>query len=210
MADRDWYAWHDGYRNPGSRLYERLSVVQERVRIALDQAPPGLLRVVSLCAGQGRDLLQVLADHPRRADVTARLVELDPRNASVASETATAAGLDRVEVVVGDAALTDQYRGLVPADLVLLCGVFGNVSHHDIRRAVGHTAQLCRTGGTVVWTRGRSPPDRVPQICAWFGAGGFELVWLSEPDRGYGVGAHRFAGSPEPLPAGVRMFTFIR
>jgi hypothetical protein len=33
--------------------------------------------VISLCAGQGRDLLGVLADHPRREDVRARLVELD-------------------------------------------------------------------------------------------------------------------------------------
>ncbi|MPZ26740.1 MAG: hypothetical protein GEV12_09835 [Micromonosporaceae bacterium] len=61
-----------------------------------------------------------------------------------------------------------------------------------------------------MWTRHRQPPDLVPQICAWFGECGFELVWLSEKDQGYGVGAHRFAGSPDPLPAGVRMFTFVR
>jgi hypothetical protein len=31
-----------------------------------------------MCAGQGHDVLGALPDHPRRGDVTARLVELDP------------------------------------------------------------------------------------------------------------------------------------
>ncbi|GHD35622.1 hypothetical protein GCM10010335_31060 [Streptomyces galbus] len=32
-----------------------------------------------MCAGQGRDLIGVLAGHPRRDDVRARLVELDEK-----------------------------------------------------------------------------------------------------------------------------------
>src|SRR3989442_973015 len=31
----------------------------------VDQAPPGPLRAVSICAGQGRDLIGVLREHPR-------------------------------------------------------------------------------------------------------------------------------------------------
>lgn len=208
VADRDWYAWHDRYAAPNSLLARRLAAVQDRVREALDHAPPGPLRVVSLCAGQGRDLLGVLPHHPRRHDVTARLVELEPRNAAAATDAATAAGLDRVEVVVGDAALTDLYAGLVPADLVLACGIFGNVTDADVRSVTAHCAQLCRSGGTVVWTRHRRSPDLVPQICQWFEEHGFELVWLSGEGEGFGVGAHRYTGEPQPLPTGVRMFTF--
>jgi hypothetical protein len=37
-----------------------------------------------MVAGQERDLLPVLAEHPRPVDVTARLVELDPRNVRLA------------------------------------------------------------------------------------------------------------------------------
>jgi hypothetical protein len=36
--------------------------------------------MIRLCAGQGRDVVGALVDHPRRVDVVARLVELDPRN----------------------------------------------------------------------------------------------------------------------------------
>jgi hypothetical protein len=206
---RDWVAWHDAYDDPGSPLAQRLLAVQARIAAALDQAPPGPLRAVSICAGQGRDLIGVLREHPRRGDVTARLVELDPRNAAAARQFAADAGLSQVEVVTGDAAQTDAYAGLVPANLVLACGVFGNITDEDVARTIRCCAGLCATGGTVVWTRGRRGPDLIPQICEWFAAEGFELLGVSEPRTKWGVGAHRFAGTPAPLPAGERMFTFV-
>jgi hypothetical protein len=206
----DWRAWHDDYDKPGTRLARRLAAVQQRIRVALDAAPPGPLRAVSLCAGQGRDLIGALADHPRRADVMARLVELDEVNAESARRSAAAAGLSGVEVITGDAALTSQYAGMVPAYLVLVCGVFGNMSDADVERTIGYCAQLCDEGGTVVWTRGRFEPDLVPRICDWFAERGFEELWVSEPDVGYGVGAHRYTRPPVPLQTGARMFTFAR
>ncbi|MGI5215166.1 class I SAM-dependent methyltransferase family protein [Plantactinospora sp. CA-290183] len=209
MSGRDWHAWHEHYADPDASLRRRLVVVQERIRTALDEAGPGPLRVVSICAGQGRDLLGVLVDHPRRADVTARLVELDARNAEAAVEAARAAGLDAVEVVLGDAALLDRYADLVPADLVLACGVFGNISDTDVRRTVRAGAQLCATGGTVIWTRHRREPDLVPRICDWFAEDGFELRWLSGAEERFGVGVHRFTGTPRPLDRGARMFRFL-
>jgi Putative methyltransferase len=207
-SGRDWAAWHDAYDDPGSPLAQRLLAVQAWIAAALDQAPPGRLRAVSICAGQGRDLIGVLRDHPRRGDVTARLVELDPRIAATARQLAADAGLTQVEVVTGDAAQTDVYAGLVPANLVLACGVFGNITDGDVARTIRCCAGLCATGGTVVWTRGRFEPDLVPQICEWFAAEDFELLGVSERQTGWGVGAHRFAGTPAPLPAGERMFTF--
>lgn len=207
-AGRDWRAWHDAYDDPGSSLARRLAVVRARIADTLDAAPPGPLRAVSMCAGQGRDLIPVLASHPRGPDVTARLVELDPALAATARRSAAGAGLPGVEVVTGDASLTDAYAGHVPADLVLACGVFGNISDSDIRRTVGCCAQLCATGAITLWTRKRTPPDLVPQICGWFGQEGFELNWLSDPAAGFGVGVHRFTARPRPLAAGLRMFSF--
>jgi hypothetical protein len=208
-SGRDWVAWHDAYDDRGSPLAQRLLAVQAWIAAALDQAPPGRLRAVSICAGQGRDLIGVLRDHPRRGDVTARLVELDPRNAATARQLAADAGLTQVEVVTGDAAQTDVYAGLVPANLVLACGVFGNITDGDVARTIRCCAGLCATGGTVVWTRGRREPDLIPQICEWFAAEDFELLGVSERETRWGVGAHRFAGTPSPLAAGERMFTFV-
>jgi Putative methyltransferase len=208
-AGRDWAAWHHAYDDPASPLAQRLLAVQAWIAAALDQAPPGPLRAVSICAGQGRDLIGVLRGHPRGGDVSARLVELDPRNVATARQLAAEAGLTLVEVVTGDAAQTDAYAGLVPADLVLACGVFGNITDEDVARTIRCCASLCAAGGTVVWTRGRGEPDLVPQICDWFEGEGFELLGVSEPAMRWGVGAHRFAGTPGPLPAGERLFTFV-
>lgn len=201
----DWRTWHDDYDHPGSTLARRLAVVRQQIRSVLDRSPAGPLRVISMCAGQGRDLLDVLADHPRRGDVRARLVELDPRNTAVAE----AAAVPGVEVVTADASLTDSYRGMVPADLVLACGVFGNITDADVERTVDTCSQLCGTGGTVIWTRHRGDPDLVPSICTWFEQRQFEREWLSEPEAGFGVGVHRFRGEPRALADGFRMFTFV-
>jgi hypothetical protein len=210
---RDWAAWHEAYDNPDTPLAHRLRAVQARITEALDQAQPGPLHAISICAGQGRDLIGVLRQHPRRRDVTARLVELDPRNAAAARQRAADSGLTQVEVVTGDAAQTGAYAGLIPASLVLVCGVFGNITDEDVARTVRCCTGLCAPGGTVVWTRGRGEPDLVPQICDWFAAEGFAVVGVSgpvgvpEPGRRWAVGAHRFEGQSKPLPD-QRMFAF--
>lgn len=204
----DWQRWHDEYDRPDSPLSQRLRVVQDCIRSALDACPAGPLRVVSVCAGQGRDLIGVLREHPRRDDVTARLVELDAGNAAFAIRTAKAAGLHRVETVVGDAALTNHYHDMVPADLVLMCGVFGNITASDVERTIAACTQLCRNGATMVWTRHREAPDLVPQICRWLEEHGFEQLQLTGPEASFGVGAHRFTGEPRPLSPDVRMFAF--
>jgi Putative methyltransferase len=207
VSERDWYAWHASYDNPDSGLSLRLSWVQDQIRAVLDGAPPGPLRAVSLCAGQGRDIIGVLAGHPRRDDVTARLVELDPRNTEFAARLAAAAGLGNIEIVTGDAARTSQYASLVPADLVLACGLFGNMTNADIERTIGYCAQLCAEGGTVIWTRGRWEPDLVPQVGAWFEERDFTRVWLSDPAQWECVGAYRRTAPPLPLDPDAVMFT---
>ncbi len=205
----DWAAWHDDYDDPGSVLAGRLAAVRAIIVRVLDEAPPGPLTAISLCAGQGRDLIGALQSHPRRDDVRARLVELDPRNVAAAEEAAHRAGLAGIEVVRGDAGLMRHYRDVAPADLVLACGVFGNLTDADVLRTVEACAVLCREGGTVVWTRHRRPPDLVPVIGDWFSARGFEQSYLSDPAAGYGVGAHRLRHPPKPPQSADRIFTFV-
>jgi len=208
MSQRDWYTWHARYDDPDSGLSRRLSWVQDQIRAALDGAPPGPLRAISLCAGQGLDLIGVLADHPRAGDVTARLVEMDPRNTKAAARLAAVAGLDNIQIVTGDAALTSQYADIAAADLVLACGLFGNMTDAHVEATIGYCAQLCAKGGTVIWTRARWAPDLVPQVCAWFEERGFERVWLSSPDYAQCAGAHRRTAAPDPLDPDAVMFAF--
>ena len=83
---RDYLGWHDDYDRPGSRLHLRLLVVEDLVARALDELPPGRVRLLSMCAGQGRDVLTVASRHRRGADLEGRLVELHPQNVGAARE----------------------------------------------------------------------------------------------------------------------------
>ncbi len=166
--------------------------------------------MISMCAGQGRDLTGVLRDHPRRHDVLARLVELDERNVAAARETLAGLDLTAVDVVRADAGVTDAYAGSVPAEVVLACGVFGNITDDDIARTVHALPGLCAPGATVIWTRHRFPPDLTPTIRSWFEAVGFTEVAFDAPGGTFfSVGVHRFAGDPRPLEPGRRMFAFV-
>lgn len=173
---------------------------------------------MSVCGGQGRDILGVLADHPRRDSVCGRLVELEPSNTVEAARRAYEAGLSRIEVVTGDAAVTDAYVDAVPADLVLACGVFGNIPDDDVHRTIDALPQFCTRGATVVWTRHRGPPDLTPTINHWFENAGFvslafEATGVEAPRFGafpaQAVGAHCWPREPEPLELGERLFTFF-
>lgn len=206
MSPFDWQAWHREYDDPGSRLARRLRAVQGFIHDAIDAAPPGPIRAISVCSGEGRDLLGVLADHPRASDVGARLVELDPELAARARSHAPPG----VEVVCGDASTMDAYRGAVPADLVLVCGVFGNISDEDIRQTVNVLPTLCAPGATVFWTRHRRPPDLTVDIRQWFTEAGFEEVgFVGSDEQLYGVGAHRLTGPPRAWEPDQRLFTFV-
>jgi hypothetical protein len=206
----DWAAWHRAYDDPDSDLSRRLRSVQSALDAFLDARPEGPLRVVSACAGDGRDIVEVLHRRPDADRVHVRLVEQDP---GLADRARKAAGLlAGIDVVTGDAGLTDSYFGAVPADLVMMCGVFGNVADDDLRGLVLALPQLCAEEATVVWTRGRaSSDDLTPTIREWFAEAGFEEVSFdAPPDTTYRVGVHRLTVPPAQLARARRLFTFIR
>lgn len=210
MTTTDWSRWHDAYARPGSGLGDRLAAVRALIDRRLDATAPDPVRVVSACAGDGRDLLGVLAGRADAGRVTALLVERDAGLAARAREAAKELPA-RVDVQQADAAQSDVYTGAVPADLVLLCGIFGNVSDDDVRATVEAAPQLCAPGAEVIWTRHRHDPDLTPSIRGWFTAAGFEEVAFVAPDADqWSVGVHRLAADPRPLEPGRHWFTFFR
>ena len=202
---RDWVAWHGAY-DDDTPLRQRLLAVQRRIRAVLDERPAGAISVVSMCAGEGRDLLEVLTDHPRASDVRGRLVELDPVLASRGAAHAPGG----ITVVRADAGSTESYLGAVPADLVLVCGVFGNISDRDVEGTVRALPMFCTPSATVIWTRHRQPPDLTVEIRRWFADTGFEPVGFDAPTEfEWSVGVNRFVGDPAPMVAARRLFSFL-
>ena len=207
---RDYDRWHRHYDDPGSDLSWRLRRVQAHLTAALDRTT-GPVRLLSACAGDGRDVLGVLRDRPDASRVSGTLVELYPGIAQRARE--SAAGLTGITVREADAGRSDAYAGAVPADLVLLVGIMGNISDDDLWRLVAFSPQLCAPGGTLLWSRGLDGSDRNDSVRSAYAAAGFaELAYETSGDgRGAAaLGVVRYDGPPVPLEPGRHLFTFIR
>lgn len=207
----DWQAWHEEYEDPASRLSARLAVVQRFLDRALDRQPPGPIRLLSLCAGEGRDVIGVLREHARREDVQGVLVEADPALAARAGTAIAAAGLEgQLSVILGDAGTTDTYAIAVPANVVLLCGIFGNITDDDVDYTVRNASRLCDEDAIVIWTRHPRPPDLTVWIRQWFAESGFlEMAFEAPEEQNFGVGSHRLIAEPEAFAAGLRLFRFV-
>ncbi len=191
-------------------VVRRLAVVRTRIGDALDVSTRDEpVRVLSLCAGDGRDVLPELARRPSLR-MTMTLVELDEQ--LVAAARTAAQRLPGVEVRHGDAGDTSTYDDVLPVDLLLLCGIFGNIAAADIQATIAAVPSLLAPGGTVIWTRGWfADEDLRPTIRRWFADAGLTEVAFDGEPEGFGVGVARTSPSraTTPRPA-ARLFTFTR
>jgi protein-L-isoaspartate O-methyltransferase len=223
--DSHWVQWHRDYEVPTSRLSVRLRLAQEAIRAAIDETGPRRasgqpIRIVSICAGQGRDVIDVVADlggiQLESSDLRCLLVELDPALCEFARHRAAKAGVDDViDVIEGDASLARHYAAHIPVDVVVICGVFGNISPADIHRTIDTMSTWLAPGGSVVWTRHRREPDLTPAVRKWFADAGFEEASFESPDEFVlTVGRHRFpgdaiGGGAKEFDPDAQLFTFV-
>lgn len=209
---KDWLAWHRDYDDPSSDLSRRLVVVRRRVGESLDALGPRARAVLSLCAGEGRDLIPELALRPHLSPAVL-LVEANVELVDAARNAAADAGIANVRVRCADAGLLASFSDVLPVDLLLLCGIFGNVGEQDIRRTLGAVPALLRPGGRMIWTRGGfGEVDLRPSVRRWVADAGLEeLAYDGEPGEPHGVGLALLARPPAAdaaLPE--RLFTFLR
>jgi hypothetical protein len=209
MIVPDWLRWHAAYDDEHSSQHARLQVVRAAIRTVLDERGGRPTRAISACAGEGRDIIDVVAHHPARDSVEALLIEKTPAVAAVARESARRHGLRAFTIVEADAGRSDPYEPGVPADLLLFCGIFGWVTFADIVRTIAFLPSLAAPGATVVWTRHHQPPDLTPAIRSAFAEAGFEeRSFVALENAPSSVGVHRLARSPLPFRAGEELFRF--
>ena len=209
---RDYDDWHRHYDDPGSSLSWRLRRVQAALHAALDRCP-GPCRILSACAGDGRDVIGVLRERSDADRVSAVLVELHPGLAQRARDTAAAADLTGFEVRTADAGRSDAYAGAVPASVVLLVGIFGNITDEDLWRLLAFAPQLCAPGATLLWSRGLDGSDRNDQVRDRLADAGFtELDYATSGDGDdvSSLGVVRYDGPPVALRPGQPLFSFVR
>src|SRR5215208_162938 len=91
-------------------LQARLQVVRQTIREILDSYPWGKIRLISICSGDGRDILEEISKHPRRTDLEAWLIDSDKPSTSRGEAAAAELGLNQqVHFRFADAGLARTY-----------------------------------------------------------------------------------------------------
>jgi SAM-dependent methyltransferase len=211
----DWSSRFYTDQHPG--FVARLKVTTRMIAESLAAAPEGEIRVLSLCCGDGRDLLGALQDHPRKRDVRALLVDRDASSVQRGQQWAREQGFDgQIEFVHGDAADWTALGAWVPFDVVIISGVFVHLTIEHAQRLVALLPTLCRDGSTVVWNRrvvaaldGHDPAGdpipraQLPDLQGYFAGAGFVTAANEETGpTGHGIFRDVYRGpsvSFEPL-----------
>ena len=205
-----WSGWPEkAYQREGYQ--QRLTAVQEHLCECLDEAAPGPIRILSICAGDGRDVIGAVRSHRRRKDVAAWLVELNSQSVELGKGYSVNAGLERSLKFINDDATTyATYKGIGPADIVLICGVWGHVPVNEKSMLVRAVSTLCKPGGAVIWTRGTSKGiARVREIEALFAGNWWDKGRVTyTPDAAWAVATYRYRGPAQELPADGQIFHF--
>lgn len=224
----DWNLWLRRYENPNSAHNRRLKTVQRLLTRQLERLAPGPVRVLSICAGDGRDILQVLDGRADAGRVSATLIEREAGLCALAREEIARQGLSNIEVREADAGLSDTYVDLPRADVVILVGVFGNMVDADARALIDALPSLCRRQARVIWSLRQQPRRgeagakdaargterqndraRVERLDACFRAAGFTEAFANAPEAAFHVAAWRYGGMPKPLVPGQHIFSFV-
>ncbi len=138
-----WMGWSDTAYQKQS-YQQRLLLVQRHLSESLDVAPCGTVRILSMFAGDGRDVVNVLGKHPRRGEVLAWLVEQNSQSVASGIRRSAEVGLGTATTFLEkDATQYAAYHGLAPAHIVLLCGVWGHVPIRERGQLIQALASLC-------------------------------------------------------------------
>jgi hypothetical protein len=139
------------------------------------------------------------------------LVELDQGLASQARRTASSDRIGQIEVLEADAGRPLHFveQG-ASFDVVLSCGIFGNISDADIKATVFGLSTLVNLHGQALWTRHRRAPDVTPMIRSWFQEAGFEELAFVEVEASLGaVGRVRLRARDDERRTPDRLFHFV-
>ena len=210
---RSWSDWHRMYQN-NEALKTRLDLVRQTLRAVLDARPSGRIRLVSICAGDGRDVLEVVATHPRRSDIEAWLLDSDAPSVARGLTAVASLGLARpVHFRRADAAAAQSYIDIVPADILLASGFIGRLTFGELEHFAACLPAFCNAGTELIWSRhvrGNQGVD-ISRVRELFRMHQFdERAFAIASTNGYAVGWQRFAGTAISLDPKMRLFDSLQ
>lgn len=209
----DWNQWLDRYET-NQPLRERLTFVVSHIAKAILDCHEDPVPVLSVCAGDGRDLVVALSSMESKRMVRADLIESNPDVVSKGRNLVAEHGLSQsVKFRCADATKRRTYQYLTPAKVVIVSGVFGNLRDIDAARLIRLLHSLCQPDSLVIWTRnlvefddGGSATDKIREILR---ASDYEETRFERTQSGvFAIATHRYRGQTKPLPTDEILFDF--
>jgi hypothetical protein len=209
----DWAKWHDNYK-VSPALKERLSIVRKHLSKCCISLPKGSIKIISICSGDGRDLLGLMEYHPRKQDVSALLVENNEELVDTGRKSIHEAGFEtQLKLVLSDATLFSTYDNYCPANIVLFSGVFGNVRVEETPNIIRNLRSLCNTDSYIIWTRHcrvNNGLKHIEFIRNQFTENDFEETYYEQTADGtFIIGTNKFCGNKIDLSAETKLFDFV-
>ena len=198
-------SWHYNYEDETSTPYKRTLIVKKLISDYLINK--NNITILSICAGQGRDVLTSLNE-----DTHAYLIDIDKDCIEYAQSYINKNDLHNVFVIEADASLISTYidNNIPKADLILICGVFGHLSLKDINLTIKSLKQLIKPEGSVIWTKHKFDNDITKEIRNAFDLTGYkEETFISPKEEIFSVGMHKLINDTTKPIYDLKMFDYI-
>lgn len=205
IKEQSLESWHDNYEDKKSSPYKRTLMVKKLIVDYLINK--NNITILSICAGQGRDILTSLNE-----DTSAYLIDVDKECVDYAQSYVNKNDLNNVFVIEADASLISTYidNNVPKADLILICGVFGHLSLEDINLTAQSLKQLIKPDGSVIWSRNKFDKDITEEVRDSFKLAGYEEEAFISPEKElFSIGMHKLIEDTiEPI-YDLKMFDYI-
>ena len=189
-----WNDWHmQEYNNVASTPYQRNQIVQEYIKDFISDKEE--LVIVSMGAGQGRDILPLLHNNITH---TVYLIDTEQKCLNYAEEYSLFNKIDNVHLINEDAFVLKTYNDIPKADLIIFCGMLNNVNEDDVNKFAKYTTLLLKDGGEIIWSRRTYDNDYNKELRAIFTNNGYVELNYTKNDTSF-VCKSKMVSRPEIL-----------
>ena len=189
--------WHLNHNDMNSTPYKRNKDEQNLIKTCLNSIKNNV-NIISICSGQARDILPILAGKKDNNKINTYLIDTDLECLEYADNYAKENKIPNVHLINKNAGLRETYNDIPQADIIIICGVFGHLSLLDIKSTISFIKHLLNENGFVIWSRHKFDNDISEDIKNIFKELNFnELAFVSPEDEPYTLGLHVVDGKTD-------------
>jgi len=148
-----WTEWHEeAYNDINSLPYQRTEIVKDLINKYLSEIDKNIV-VISIGAGQSRDILPVLIGRKDNDRITTYLIDTDIECLNYAKNYAKDNNIINVHIVDMDGSLVKNYKDIPKADLIIFCGMMTQKNTDEVKNLANNIKLICNEDAQIIWSR---------------------------------------------------------